>query len=124
MPGDISSKLCALRPCTENGGALVEQSLSLQPPGQGRDGGAGEHHGREPQINHSPAHSRENSSEILRTKPRVAISSVAVSHDRRVRRHASDSENCAARSEEHTSELQSLLRISYAGFCLKKKKQQ
>src|SRR3546814_9414013 len=48
MPGDISSKLCALRPCTENGGALVEQSLSLQPPGQGRDGGAGEHHGREP----------------------------------------------------------------------------
>src|SRR3546814_1578687 len=27
-----------------------------------------------------------------------------------------------ARSEEHTSELQSLMRISYAGFCLKKKK--
>src|SRR3546814_6366763 len=26
------------------------------------------------------------------------------------------------RSEEHTSELQSLMRISYAGFCLKKKK--
>src|SRR3546814_2620214 len=35
---------------------------------------------------------------------------------------------CAAatrwRSEEHTSELQSLMRISYAVFCLKKKKQQ
>src|SRR3546814_1087356 len=30
--------------------------------------------------------------------------------------------NC--RSEEHTSELQSLMRISYAVFCLKKKKQQ
>src|SRR3546814_2345076 len=28
------------------------------------------------------------------------------------------------RSEEHTSELQSLMRISYAVFCLKKKKQQ
>src|SRR3546814_10211783 len=27
-----------------------------------------------------------------------------------------------ARSEEHTSELQSLMRISYAVFCLKKKK--
>src|SRR3546814_5018473 len=27
----------------------------------------------------------------------------------------------AARSEEHTSELQSLMRISYAVFCLKKK---
>src|SRR3546814_5947536 len=33
-------------------------------------------------------------------------------------------ENAAAlvRSEEHTSELQSLMRISYAVFCLKKKK--
>src|SRR3546814_1900274 len=28
------------------------------------------------------------------------------------------------RSEEHTSELQSLMRISYAVFCLKKKKDQ
>src|SRR3546814_19882908 len=31
-------------------------------------------------------------------------------------------QGCAARSEEHTSELQSLMRISYAVFCLKKKK--
>src|SRR3546814_8683952 len=30
----------------------------------------------------------------------------------------------ARRSEEHTSELQSLMRISYAVFCLKKKKTQ
>src|SRR3546814_1062167 len=30
----------------------------------------------------------------------------------------------AGRSEEHTSELQSLMRISYAVFCLKKKKTQ
>src|SRR3546814_8042142 len=29
-----------------------------------------------------------------------------------------------SRSEEHTSELQSLMRISYAVFCLKKKKKQ
>src|SRR3546814_2157739 len=28
---------------------------------------------------------------------------------------------CSARSEEHTSELQSLMRISYAVFCLTKK---
>src|SRR3546814_2293036 len=35
-----------------------------------------------------------------------------------------DSMNDAmARSEEHTSELQSLMRISYAVFCLKKKKE-
>src|SRR3546814_2727697 len=30
--------------------------------------------------------------------------------------------SCDSRSEEHTSELQSLMRISYAVFCLKKKK--
>src|SRR3546814_8599373 len=33
-------------------------------------------------------------------------------------------DNRKTRSEEHTSELQSLMRISYAVFCLKKKKQQ
>src|SRR3546814_1021045 len=33
-----------------------------------------------------------------------------------------ESANNAARSEEHTSELQSLMRSSYAVFCLKKKK--
>src|SRR3546814_8335239 len=42
--------------------------------------------------------------------------------------HAALNESAAAacavatRSEEHTSELQSLMRISYAVFCLKKKK--
>src|SRR3546814_1394852 len=30
-------------------------------------------------------------------------------------------QGCCHRSEEHTSELQSLMRISYAVFCLKKK---
>src|SRR3546814_7536532 len=33
-----------------------------------------------------------------------------------------DAERTPLRSEEHTSELQSLMRISYAVFCLKKKK--
>src|SRR3546814_8302783 len=35
---------------------------------------------------------------------------------------AFDGQMAAERSEEHTSELQSLMRISYAVFCLKKKK--
>src|SRR3546814_7567097 len=35
---------------------------------------------------------------------------------------ADDSGAAPGRSEEHTSELQSLMRISYAVFCLKKKK--
>src|SRR3546814_2376013 len=38
-------------------------------------------------------------------------------------RRAAVSEARSKRSEEHTSELQSLMRISYAVFCLKKKKQ-
>src|SRR3546814_3589751 len=33
-----------------------------------------------------------------------------------------DAVDARGRSEEHTSELQSLMRISYAVFCLKKKK--
>src|SRR3546814_9487803 len=45
---------------------------------------------------------------------------------RDVRRRASGFDGAAwtgqDRSEEHTSELQSLMRISYAVFCLKKKK--
>src|SRR3546814_9224670 len=36
-------------------------------------------------------------------------------------RNASCSQCIRSRSEEHTSELQSLMRISYAVFCLKKK---
>src|SRR3546814_21138243 len=36
--------------------------------------------------------------------------------------HADASARPSGRSEEHTSELQSLMRISYAVFCLKKKK--
>src|SRR3546814_1017086 len=39
------------------------------------------------------------------------------------RRTAISAPDKAKRSEEHTSELQSLMRISYAVFCLKKKKQ-
>src|SRR3546814_6274973 len=36
---------------------------------------------------------------------------------------ADDGGGCNDRSEEHTSELQSLMRSSYAVFCLKKKRQ-
>src|SRR3546814_1038956 len=37
--------------------------------------------------------------------------------------HAGDERDAEKRSEEHTSELQSLMRISYAVFCLKKNNQ-
>src|SRR3546814_1339995 len=39
-----------------------------------------------------------------------------------IRTQGSISAAARARSEEHTSELQSLMRISYAVFCLEKKK--
>src|SRR3546814_8222413 len=42
--------------------------------------------------------------------------------DRRSERMHVTRDFADARSEEHTSELQSLMRISYAVFCLKKKK--
>src|SRR3546814_7418646 len=42
----------------------------------------------------------------------------------RAQPHRPDRPSPALRSEEHTSELQSLMRNSYAVFCLKKKKQQ
>src|SRR3546814_1335401 len=46
-------------------------------------------------------------------------------HDDRGIDHMVEQRGCerAGRSEEHTSELQSLMRISYAVFCLKKTKQ-
>src|SRR3546814_3630599 len=50
-------------------------------------------------------------------RPRPAI--VRLQHDSPAR---TGSARQRLRSEEHTSELQSLMRISYAVFCLKKKK--
>src|SRR3546814_1639645 len=44
-------------------------------------------------------------------------------HDGAEHREDQDGERKEGRSEEHTSELQSLMRISYAVFCLKKKKE-
>src|SRR3546814_2716040 len=54
----------------------------------------------------------------------ISISSMAT-QDRRVqhsRMKMTDTPSKKTRTEEHTSELQSPMRISYAVFCLKKKK--
>src|SRR3546814_3871038 len=60
-----------------------------------------------------------------RLRPRVAMARHALGRNRRLRRdHAGFVPGIGmARSEEHTSELQSLMRPSYAVFCLKKKQQ-
>src|SRR3546814_4817958 len=52
---------------------------------------------------------------VPQTSDRTAVSAARADYETQVRRARSK------RSEEHTSELQSLMRISYAVFCLKKK---
>src|SRR3546814_5670407 len=63
--------------------------------------------------------------DILRPNARLGIQDISKAgairpwhrlSAQRMKRH-----NAGNRSEEHTSELQSLMRISYAVFCLKKK---
>src|SRR3546814_1268695 len=64
---------------------------------------------------------------ISRTRPNASHVSARISCDSGARKAACGStlaDGAMARSEEHTSELQSLMRISYAVFCLKKKKKQ
>src|SRR3546814_1749965 len=55
----------------------------------------------------------------LRRSEQGDVAGIIRNSNRRTGRTLCDN---AARSEEHTSELQSLMRISYAVFCLKKKK--
>src|SRR3546814_1778993 len=55
----------------------------------------------------------------LRRKPLVWVRQAPTQN--RSRTLTRPSASTLARSEEHTSELQSLMRISYAVFCLKKK---
>src|SRR3546814_2365017 len=56
-----------------------------------------------------------------RTRPACALDKLGENIAERVIEEAGDSGD-GGRSEEHTSELQSLMRTSYAVFCLKKKK--
>src|SRR3546814_5485446 len=48
---------------------------------------------------------------------------VSVSRNENIVKNYPENHEQVMRSEEHTSELQSLMRISYAVFCLKKKNQ-
>src|SRR3546814_3687432 len=55
--------------------------------------------------------------------PGFAATALGVPIDEDGHTHLPFNWRTGARSEEHTSELQSLMRISYAVFCLQKKKQ-
>src|SRR3546814_6234192 len=68
----------------------------------------------------------QDESDAILTKRKLPMH-VAAETIGQIRDHGGDHDQQAPaheeRSEEHTSELQSLMRISYAVFCLKKKKQ-
>src|SRR3546814_9918829 len=82
---------CDIAPFTRRTGRQRRTSSSIQPLAEAQDRRGHHHHGEQEQREHF--------------RPKV--------HEVRATQHD--------RSEEHTSELQSLLRISYAVFCLKKK---
>src|SRR3546814_1951104 len=64
----------------------------------------------------------EQNSPSLVIPPRIAFSAIESMSCRRIQFFVDGSISTLKRSEEHTSELQSLMRNSYAVFCLKKKK--
>src|SRR3546814_2322454 len=86
---------------------LVDPKLACNSLG-GRAAVTGEHHDANAAVVNSPDRSGRGWLD-------------GVSHGQQPSRRAVD-RNEHHRSEEHTSELQSLMRISYAVFCLKKKK--
>src|SRR3546814_3685428 len=57
-----------------------------------------------------------------REAPRATRGQLLRVHDDSLLEAVLETRSAQPRSEEHTSELQSLMRISYAVFCLKKKK--
>src|SRR3546814_10897036 len=87
-------------------------------------------HPRHPHLRESPRSGRcaplRLSADVHPARPDASRAGIRSGVGRRKVKVHVDAGICAgfgARSEEHTSELQSLMRISYAVFCLKKKKQ-
>src|SRR3546814_6490156 len=110
---DWSSNVCSSDVQESLPGIGAEQPLLAQalfrPRHVGR-GVGGLHRGDHPQ--------RPEARDVLRGHDLRMLDAPAVVAFRVVAEHAF----IRVRSEEHTSELQSLMRISYAVFCLKKKK--
>src|SRR3546814_3353454 len=73
-------------------------------------------------VQKQPDHTRSRTKLCHRDTAPVAANRVAVRAENNGVHCCMNDSSEAARSEEHTSELQSLMRISYAVFCLKKKK--
>src|SRR3546814_1424268 len=72
-----------------------------------------------PPVTHYLTYSQYNCQRNIYTNTR-GLRAPGINRARSIPPHL-DGEASRGRSEEHTSELQSLMRISYAVFCLKKK---
>src|SRR3546814_4030722 len=112
-----STRTDTLFPYTTLFRSLGEQAAK----GVGQDEGELEGIGRQPRAEHAGeqhvTHEAKDAADQRQAADRTDIPDQAA--------HGANLLACARRarrSEEHTSELQSLMRISYAVFCLKKKK--
>src|SRR3546814_8710649 len=76
-----------------------------------------------PARDHHPRALPQGAQASRQGKRSAARARAQTRRNRAVRRLLQEPFAVPERSEEHTSELQSLMRISYAVFCLKKKKQ-
>src|SRR3546814_9206112 len=75
------------------------------------------------QVQRDPAFQVGLPEQALHQHVGIDVTALRLQHQPDVdRRFVADVVQQRQRSEEHTSELQSLMRISYAVFCLKKKK--
>src|SRR3546814_1154259 len=73
------------------------------------------------QHGHGPAVFRQRRDQVLGGEEILVLADIRYLGDQRPGGFDDGAEILPQRSEEHTSELQSLMRISYAVFCLKKK---
>src|SRR3546814_3598660 len=95
------------------------EGLVTKPTGQDRAGV--EEHRR--QVEASGGHEHAGQALVAAGEGDEGVEPLGVHHGLdRVGDHLAADQRRPHRSEEHTSELQSLMRISYAVFCLKKKK--
>src|SRR3546814_10342622 len=79
-------------------------------------------HARDKPSQHIPRWRRLQIFDDMRLDARIADHRQGVARSPAIRVVIDDDIHGLPRSEEHTSELQSLMRSSYAVFCLKKKK--
>src|SRR3546814_2836330 len=103
---DWSSDVCSSDLVRSAHGASADHHIRNAPAAVGRPARSG----RGTDSRHRPVRSG------LRVPRRTRA---CIAHDRMER-----DQRATGRSEEHTSELQSLMRLSYAVFCLKKKKRE